>query len=163
MLSKITIKHRKTNAAFKTTVYIATESWGKIIKIAVRKRGLLGHVGFTAERLYWAAHCNPTVVIMWYTYIIQSDTDRLYTGITTDIQRRWQEHANSPKGARFFRTCKPQNLCRLEAFPDRAQASQREASIKKLTRREKDLLIATPSPVALPELPGAPGVTTDAL
>ncbi|HEY7885317.1 MAG TPA: GIY-YIG nuclease family protein [Cellvibrionaceae bacterium] len=92
---------------------------------------------------------------MWYTYIIKSDTNQLYTGITTDIERRWQEHSEGPKGARFFRTCKPLQLCRLEAFADRSGASRREAAIKKLTRREKEQLITSVSPVDLPALPQA--------
>src|SRR5690606_33039683 len=73
------------------------------------------------------------------------------TGITTDIGRRWQEHCHGPKGARFFRTGKPEALCHIEEFPDRPSASRREAAIKKLKRREKDLLIATASPVELPK------------
>lgn len=93
---------------------------------------------------------------MWYTYIIRTHNDRLYTGITTDIQRRWQEHTSGRSGARFFRTGRPQQLCRLEAFADRSQASQREAAIKKLSRAEKDQLLQSSSPVALPDLPAAP-------
>lgn len=87
---------------------------------------------------------------MWYTYIIRTHNNRLYTGITTDIERRWREHCHGPKGARFFRTGKPEALCRIEAFPDRPSASRREAAIKKLKRREKDQLIASASPVELP-------------
>ena len=89
---------------------------------------------------------------MWYTYIILSDSDKLYTGITTDINRRWQEHASGVRGARFFRTCKPVKLCRLESFANRADASAREAAIKKLARPAKEALIATSSPVPLPLL-----------
>lgn len=89
---------------------------------------------------------------MWYTYIILSDTNKLYTGITTDINRRWQEHSSGVRGARFFRTCKPAKLCRLELFTNRADASAREAAIKKLTRTAKNALIATGSPEPLPAL-----------
>ncbi len=88
---------------------------------------------------------------MWFTYIIQTDNDRLYTGITTDILRRWQEHSEGPKGARFFRTCKPLKLRRLENHPDRSSASKREAEIKKLNRTKKEQLIATESPHPLPD------------
>jgi putative endonuclease len=90
---------------------------------------------------------------MWYTYIILSDTNKLYTGITTDITRRWQEHSTGVRGARFFRTCKPVKLCRLELFSNRADASMREAAIKKLDRKAKEALIASDSPAPLPELP----------
>lgn len=97
-------------------------------------------------------YCNSARAFMWYTYIISTNNNRLYTGITTDIQRRWQEHTTGRKGARFFRTCKPAQLCRLESFPDRQSASQREAAIKSLSRAEKDNLLLSPSPVALPSL-----------
>jgi len=92
---------------------------------------------------------------MWYTYIILSDNNKLYTGITTDITRRWQEHTSGVRGARFFRTCKPVKLCRLEHFDNRAEASAREAAIKKLGRSAKEALIAGDSPVPLPALPQA--------
>ncbi|BFM20822.1 GIY-YIG nuclease family protein [Gilvimarinus japonicus] len=90
---------------------------------------------------------------MWYTYIILSDNNKLYTGITTDIARRWQEHTSGVRGARFFRTCKPVKLCRLESFNNRADASAREAAIKKLARAAKEALIASGSPEPLPTLP----------
>lgn len=89
---------------------------------------------------------------MWYTYIIRTDNDQLYTGITTDIHRRWREHTSGRAGARFFRTGKPAQLCRLESFADRGGASRREAAIKKLSRAEKIALVRSGSPVALPDL-----------
>ncbi len=89
---------------------------------------------------------------MWYTYIIRTHNNRLYTGITTDIHRRWREHASGRAGARFFRTGRPMQLCRLESFTDRSAASRREAAIKKLSRAEKDTLVGSASPGALPDL-----------
>ena len=38
----------------------------------------------------------------WYVYIIKASDERLYTGITTDVERRFSEHSDSRKGARFF-------------------------------------------------------------
>jgi len=86
----------------------------------------------------------------WYLYIIRGDDNRLYTGITTDVARRWNEHTRGPKGARYFRGRRPEQLCLVEPHPDRASASRREWEIKQLTRAQKDRLIAaapTPDPV----------------
>ncbi len=77
----------------------------------------------------------------WWVYIICASDDRLYTGITTDIRRRWQQHLNGKQGAKFFRGRQPQRLCLLEPQADRSDASKREAAIKKLSRRQKLQLI----------------------
>lgn len=83
----------------------------------------------------------------WQVYIILGDDGRLYTGITTDIERRWREHTQGPKGARYFRGRRPEQLCYLESHPDRSSASRREYAIKQLNRREKERLIASaPAP-----------------
>lgn len=87
----------------------------------------------------------------WQVYIILGDDGRLYTGITTDIERRWREHTQGPKGARYFRGRRPERLCYLESHPDRSSASRREYAIKQLNRREKEQLIAS---VAAPKTPG---------
>lgn len=73
--------------------------------------------------------------------MIRSDDNQLYTGITTDIARRWREHCQGKTGARYFRGRKPQSLCLLEDHTDRSSASKREAALKKLTRTAKDALL----------------------
>ena len=74
--------------------------------------------------------------------MIRTCDGQLYTGITTDIQRRWQEHSSGKGGARYFRTRKPQQVCLLEGHPDRSSASRREAEIKKLSKSAKEQLVA---------------------
>jgi putative endonuclease len=76
----------------------------------------------------------------WLVYIIEASDGSLYTGITTDIERRWREHSNG-KGARYFWGRSPSNLAYVEACQDRSGASRREAAIKQLTRKQKQLLI----------------------
>ena len=74
----------------------------------------------------------------WFLYIIQTKKKRLYTGITTDVERRFEEHkSGSPKGAKFFRSDKPHQIVRTEEMKDRSEASKREAKIKAMTRAEK--------------------------
>lgn len=83
----------------------------------------------------------------WQVYIILGDDGRYYTGITTDVARRWKEHSTGPRGARYFRGRRPQQLCYLEYHPDRSSASRREYAIKQLTRAAKEQLIASaPAP-----------------
>jgi putative endonuclease len=81
----------------------------------------------------------------WFVYIILSSDDRLYTGITTDINRRWDEHAGlktgAAKGAKFFRGRTPVEILFLQEADDRSLVSKIEAQIKKLPRTEKIKLI----------------------
>ncbi len=73
----------------------------------------------------------------WTVYIIEAESGKLYTGITTDPERRLKEHMSGKKGARYFRLSKPVKIIYRESFPDRSSASIREAQIKKMKRSEK--------------------------
>ena len=73
----------------------------------------------------------------WYVYIIRSDDDSLYTGVTTDVPRRFDEHADGPRGARYFNGRKPVEIVYIEQGHSRSSALQREAEIKKMSRQEK--------------------------
>ncbi|MFK7731288.1 MAG: GIY-YIG nuclease family protein [Pseudomonadales bacterium] len=79
---------------------------------------------------------------MWTVYIIEASDNSLYTGISTDVERRWQEHMSGKTGAKFFRGRKPRRLVYQQSVGDRSQASQLEAEIKKLSRAKKLELIA---------------------
>lgn len=79
----------------------------------------------------------------WFVYVILTDRQALYTGITTDVERRFQQHldvsngiANS-KGAKFFRAHKPVSVHYLRTFSDRANATRHECFLKRLTRKQK--------------------------
>jgi len=76
----------------------------------------------------------------WQVYIILCSDNSLYTGISNDVERRFQQHATQ-RGARYFRGRQPQQLVYLESGHDRSSASRREAAIKKLRRSEKENLI----------------------
>lgn len=75
--------------------------------------------------------------MQWFVYIIRASDGRLYTGITTDVQRRFDEHGRPGKGARFFRGRRPVKVVYTETHPDRSSALKREAAIKNLNRDEK--------------------------
>jgi putative endonuclease len=78
----------------------------------------------------------------WSLYIIEACDRSLYTGITTDVERRFSEHLEGPRGARYFNGRKPMKILYREDGHDRVSASRREAEIKKLSRRAKQQLIA---------------------
>lgn len=77
----------------------------------------------------------------WQVYMILCSDDSLYTGITTDIERRFCQHAQGG-GAKYFRGRRPLRVVYLEADHTRASASQEEARIKALTRSEKERLLS---------------------
>ena len=81
----------------------------------------------------------------WTVYIIRCSDGYLYTGITTDLDRRFREHAAGKRGARFFSGRSPVEVVYRETDHDRSSASRREADIKKLTREEKICLIRSAS------------------
>ena len=76
----------------------------------------------------------------WHLYILKCGDGSLYTGITTDVERRLEQHKNG-KGAKYTRGKGPLKLVYTKKFKTRSLASKREAAIKKLTREEKIALI----------------------
>lgn len=76
----------------------------------------------------------------WSVYIISCSDGSLYTGISTDVERRFRQHQTG-KGAKFFRGRKPLAIAYQETGYSRANASRRESMIKKLSRLEKQALI----------------------
>jgi putative endonuclease len=76
----------------------------------------------------------------WFLYVVRCQDSSLYTGITTDITRRINEH-NSKKGAFYTKNKIPVELVYQETLSDQSQARKREAAIKSLTRKEKLKLI----------------------
>ena len=73
---------------------------------------------------------------IWQVYIIQTNTGKLYTGITTDISRRFSEHKKK-KGAKYFRLEKPNKVVFIEACKNRSEATKRELELKKFNRNKK--------------------------
>ena len=82
-----------------------------------------------------------SLIMDWTVYIIRCDDGTLYTGVTTDLERRFREHRDLRRGARYFNGRKPQEVAYRENGHDRSSACRREAAIKKLSRDEKLHLI----------------------
>lgn len=77
---------------------------------------------------------------IWYLYILRCGDDSLYTGITTDVARRFAAHCNG-KGAKYTRGRGPLELVYQESCGTHSQALKRELQIKALEREEKLRLI----------------------
>jgi putative endonuclease len=81
---------------------------------------------------------------MYYVYILECTDGTLYTGITTDVKRRFAEHQAGTGGA-YTRSRGARRMIYTEKHPDRSAASKREAAIKKLARAQKRVLGASRS------------------
>ena len=78
----------------------------------------------------------------YFVYIIRCTDDSLYTGITTDLERRFSEHASrTGRSAKYTRCRKVQGFEAVWSASGRAQASRLEYRIKALSRAKKLLLI----------------------
>jgi putative endonuclease len=78
----------------------------------------------------------------WQVYIILCTDNSLYTGITTDLQRRFEQHA-AGHGAKYFRGRQPKQIVYKESGLTRSAASSREREIKNLERSGKLVLISS--------------------
>ena len=81
---------------------------------------------------------NPT----WYVYILECNDNTLYTGVTTNLERRLHEHnTNNARCARYVKSRRPARLVYWENQPDRSEAIKRESAIKKFKKKKKLSLI----------------------
>ena len=76
----------------------------------------------------------------WYLYILRCGDGSLYTGITTDVEKRLQQHRTG-KGAKYTRGRTPLELVYKETCGSHSDALKREAAVKKMPREEKLRLI----------------------
>lgn len=77
---------------------------------------------------------------MHYVYIVKCSDESLYTGYTTDVERRVREH-NAGEGAKYTRGRRPVELLYYEERESKSSAMKREYEIKQLKREEKIKLI----------------------
>lgn len=78
----------------------------------------------------------------WYLYILRCKDNTLYTGITTDVEKRFEAH-QSGKGAKYTRGRGPLELVYREQCGSHSEALKRECAVKAMTRQQKQDLIAT--------------------
>lgn len=79
----------------------------------------------------------------WFVYIVSCSDGTLYTGITTDLQRRTREHNTGKGAARYTRARRPVTLAYWEKAESRSEAARREYQIKRLSAAEKRNMVST--------------------
>jgi len=79
----------------------------------------------------------------WWIYLLRCSDNSLYAGVTTDIDRRIDEHNNSKLGAKYTRAKRPVHLAYLEESDSRSNACKREYQIRHLTKLKKEQLVCT--------------------
>ncbi|PHR26419.1 MAG: hypothetical protein COA36_12150 [Desulfotalea sp.] len=85
-----------------------------------------------------AEESSPT---KWFTYIVECSDSTYYTGVTTNLKRRINEHNNSVKGAKYTRYRQPVTLVYYEETESRQLACRREYAIKQMRVAQKRALI----------------------
>lgn len=85
---------------------------------------------------------------MNYTYMVKCRDGSLYTGWTTDVERRVREH-NAGRGAKYTQSRRPVELVYYETFETKVEAMKREYAIKQLSREEKETLIKAKAEINL--------------
>lgn len=77
---------------------------------------------------------------VWYLYILRCGDNSLYTGITTDVEKRFAVHC-SGRGAKYTRGRGPLKLVYREAVGSYSEALKRERSVKSMKRNQKEKMI----------------------
>ena len=73
----------------------------------------------------------------WHVYILSCSDKTLYTGITTDLDRRLNEHNLSDKGAKYTKSRRPVKLVYSHKAGGKSDAAKEEDRIKRLSRSQK--------------------------
>ncbi|WIO73092.1 GIY-YIG nuclease family protein [Porticoccaceae bacterium LTM1] len=77
----------------------------------------------------------------WSLYLVRYAGNRLYTGITTDVERRFGEHCDGEKGAKALKGKGPLKLVFNQVVGNRSVATRLEMSVKKLSKQQKEALV----------------------
>ena len=79
---------------------------------------------------------------LWYLYAVRTGHNHLYTGISTDPNRRLRQHSGElAGGAKALRGKGPLMLVYQQAFPDRSSASAAEYRFKQLSKAQKEAVV----------------------
>lgn len=81
-------------------------------------------------------------MVTYYFYLLRCSDNSLYAGITTDVQRRLQEHNSSTKKrSKYVRSRQPVRLVYQEEYMSKSEALRREAEVKRWKKKEKEKLV----------------------
>lgn len=78
----------------------------------------------------------------WYVYMVRCRDNTLYTGVAKEVQKRVEAHNSAKEGAKYTRPRRPVCLVYERRCRNRSYAQKREAALKKLSRIEKEQLVA---------------------
>jgi predicted GIY-YIG superfamily endonuclease len=79
----------------------------------------------------------------WYLYIVRCGDNSLYSGVALDVERRLSEH-RAGKGSKYLRGRGPLQVVYTRSFASKGEALSEESRLKKLSKRQKELLINSP-------------------
>ncbi|MFT7465454.1 MAG: putative endonuclease [Pseudohongiellaceae bacterium] len=86
---------------------------------------------------------------LWHIYLVRSADGKLYTGISTDVQRRFAEHGSDTKrGARALRGKGPLQLVYQDKVGERGLAQRLEYRLKRLPKAQKEHIVSSRTPAA---------------
>ena len=83
---------------------------------------------------------------MYFVYLLKCKDGSIYTGITTDVERRFKEHLDG-KGGHYTKSTGVIEIIHTEQYKDKSAALKREAEIKSLSREKKLNLIKVGKPI----------------
>lgn len=80
----------------------------------------------------------------WHLYLVRTPQDTIYTGVTTDVDRRLREHeASGCRGARYLQGRGSLRLLYQVRIGEQSLALRLEHAVKRLTRHRKEILVAS--------------------
>ena len=79
----------------------------------------------------------------WFVYMLRCADNSLYTGVTTDVERRVTEHNAEKSVTKYTRVRQPVSLAYSEKAESRSDACKREAQLKKLNKADKEVLVSS--------------------
>ena len=80
-------------------------------------------------------------IMSWYLYVLRCADNSLYTGITTDVERRIYEHNNTNAGAKYTKSKRPVTSVAVYLFLNRSEATKAELKFKKLRKQQKENVV----------------------
>ena len=86
---------------------------------------------------------KSTKLPMWYVYILKCSDNSLYTGVSTDVERRLKEHNAKNSRSKYTRSRQPVELVHTESCASKSEALKRENEIKRLSSKEKRSIITS--------------------
>lgn len=90
----------------------------------------------------------------WFFYLLRTTKGQIYTGITTDLPRRFRQHNGELSGgAKALRGQRPLQLLYQEPYPCRSSASKAEYQFKQLSKQQKEAFIRLKADGAPPRSP----------